>query len=88
MCSTRHVIAVAREIVARHRGDAASLMDRRAQENARAGDSEAAIFWTQVAQAVRAMDTWPVRSQDKDVAPPSPFFDATPRHCRVERGKR
>jgi hypothetical protein len=57
MSNARTVIAVAEELVARHGGDAASLTDRRARENARAGDSEAAAFWARVAQAIRALKT-------------------------------
>jgi hypothetical protein len=63
MSSVRNVVVVAREIVARCGGDATSLMDRRAQENARAGDSEAAAFWMQVAQAIRTMDIGPEGDQ-------------------------
>jgi len=61
MSDARDVIAVAREILTQHGGDAAALIDRRAQENIRAGDSGAATFWSRVAQAIRALDTKPER---------------------------
>jgi len=74
MSSARNLIAVAREMMARHGSDAASMMERRAQENAEAGDSEAAAFWAQVVQAIRAMGAKPARDQSKAC----PAFEATP----------
>ena len=68
MSSARNVIEVAREIIARHGSDAASTMERLARENAEAGDSEAAAFWAQVAQAIRAMSAKPARDQSKAFA--------------------
>lgn len=53
--SAKNVIVVAHELIARHGAGAASLVDRRVQENAKLGDREAAIFWRHVSQAVRAL---------------------------------
>ena len=63
MSRATNVIAVACELISRHGGEAAFLIDRRAQENARAGDNEAAGFWSQVAQAIRALGKKPPSTQ-------------------------
>lgn len=57
MTSARDTIAVAREMIARHGDAALPLVDRRFRDNLAAGDAEAAAFWSQVAQALRAMRT-------------------------------
>jgi hypothetical protein len=64
MSNARTVIAVAKKLMARHGGNAAALMDGRAQENARAGDRDAAAFWARVAQAIRALNTKPESDQN------------------------
>ncbi len=59
--SARNIIAIAREMVGQYGSEAASVMERRAQENMTAGDGEAAAFWAQVARAVRALEGRPVQ---------------------------
>ena len=55
MSQARDTIAVARDMIARHGDAALPLVDQRFRDNLAAGDSEAAAFWSQVAQALRAM---------------------------------
>jgi hypothetical protein len=56
MSTTKNVVAIAREVIARHGSNAVSMMHRRVYENARAGDGEAAALWMQVGKAVRALE--------------------------------
>jgi len=56
MSTTKNVVAIAREVIARHGSNAVSMMDRRVHENVGAGDSEAAALWMQVGKAVRAWE--------------------------------
>ncbi len=53
--AARFVIAVARELLAHYGIQAAAIADKRAQENTRAGEEEAAAFWRQVAEALDAL---------------------------------
>lgn len=55
MSNARDTIVVARDMIERHGADAIPVVDRRFQDNKAAGDAEAAAFWSQVAQAVRAL---------------------------------
>lgn len=55
MSSARDTIAVARDMMARYGNDAIDVVDRRLQDNLSAGDAEAAAFWSQVVQALRAL---------------------------------
>ena len=55
MTSLMNEIAVATHMIERYGERAAALMDRRARDNREAGDDEAAMFWAQVAEAVRAL---------------------------------
>jgi L-asparaginase II len=54
--AARITIAVARELLAHYGTQAAALVDKRAQENIRAGEEEGATFWRQVAEALRALE--------------------------------
>jgi hypothetical protein len=56
MSNARTVVAVAREIIARHGVESAAITEKRAEENACVGDREAAAFWRRVTQAVRALE--------------------------------
>ncbi len=77
--SARNAIVVARELIVRHGTEAASVVDRRVQENTQLGDQEAASFWRQVSQAVRALrsELDSTREKPVDVAF-RPVFEATP----------
>jgi hypothetical protein len=55
MTRARDTIAIARDLIDRHGGAAPALVDQRVRDNLAAGDAEAAAFWSQVAQAVRAL---------------------------------
>jgi hypothetical protein len=57
--AARFVIAVARELLAHYGTQAVAIVDKRAQENSRAGEEEAATFWRQVAQALDALGRRP-----------------------------
>jgi hypothetical protein len=56
MPGARNVIAVASRMIARYGHASTAMMEKRVEENARAGDAEAAAFWANVAKAVRALD--------------------------------
>ena len=59
MTSPMDEIAVASHMIERYGAGAAALMEARARDNREAGDDEAAVFWAQVAQAVRALQKNP-----------------------------
>jgi len=73
MSNAKTIIAVAREIIARYGADSAAATEKRAQENARVGDRDAAAFWRRVTQAIRALEHDPEKrhpSFEKDRALP------------------
>lgn len=55
MSKAQDTIAVARDIIERHGDDAIPMVDQRFRDNLAAGEAEAAAFWYQVAQALRAL---------------------------------
>jgi hypothetical protein len=55
MNRARDTIAVARDLLDRHGGAALEIVDQRVRDNLAAGDTEAVTFWSQVAQALRAL---------------------------------
>lgn len=55
MSRARDAVAIARDLIARHGEAATEIVDKRIQDNRAAADTEAVTFWSQVAQALRAL---------------------------------
>jgi hypothetical protein len=54
--SVRNIIEIAREFMSRYGTEAAATMDRRAKENANAGEAASAAFWAKIAEAIRMLE--------------------------------
>ena len=51
----RDAVAVARYLIGRHGDNAAAIAEQRAHANHQHGTADDAAFWSEVAQAVRAL---------------------------------